>query len=283
MTTARKRTTSTTAKSGLTAAVELITPAQAQKWLDDHNPENRPLNRHTVEEIADSILKDEWALNGQTISFDTDGNLQNGQHRLAAVVRSETPVEVLVVRGVAPEARPTVDVGRKRTVADEFAIRGENDPKTAASILMMVKKVDITGGRGRNVALTTVDAIRLLDENPDIREAAALAQVRRTNIDMPASVVGYCTMHFRRVNVELDHEFWDVFVNAQFDGGNDPRFILQKTMNRLAKDQNFSTGAFANKVYQAALTIKAWNAFRAERSISLLKYVPRNEPFPTAS
>lgn len=268
--------------SGITATVETITPAQAQKWLENNNPENRPLNRHAIETLSDSILNGEWALNGQTISFDTNNVLQNGQTRLSAIVRADTAVEVLVVRGVAPEARPTVDVGRKRTVADEFTIRGEDNPKTAASILMMIKKIDIPSGRGRNVALTTVDAIRLLDEYPDVREASALAVARRTSIDIPPSVIGYCTMHFRRLDKALDNEFWDVFLNAQFEGANDPRFVLQKTMNRLAKDTAFSTGAFVNKVYQAALTIKAWNAYHQERSIALLKYVPKNESFPTA-
>src|SRR4051812_25539667 len=102
--TTRKRATTVKPTSSITSEVELITPEIAERWLENNNPENRPLNRHAIEEIADQITAGDWALNGQTISFDTNDVLQNGQTRLSAIVRAGTAVEVLVVRGVAPSA-----------------------------------------------------------------------------------------------------------------------------------------------------------------------------------
>lgn len=285
MTTARKRGGTATPpltprKDGFHAVVEKITPEAAQLVLDTRNEHNRTINRHHVETISDEIKNDDYAgLNGQTISFDWNGNLHDGQQRLAAIARSGIPIEALVVYGVDPDTRPTVDVGRKRTVANELEMRGEDNAKTIASILMMKRKIE-GPGTGKNVVLTSVEAIKMLDATPDVRAAAAQTVQIQREIDMPASVIGYCKLRFREVSIESDTTFWDVFSTGLYDGQNDPRWVLSRTLTRLAKDQTFSTGAFQNKVYQAALTIKAWNAFREDRGVTILRYVAGKENFP---
>lgn len=278
----RKKTTlqADPKRKGVYAEVELVTPERAAEILEKFNPENRNLNRHQIETISDAIVADEWMLNGQTIGFDWNGMLQNGQQRLSAIVRAEKPAEVLVVYNLDPKSRATVDIGRKRTVADEFMMRGEANPIALAAILMMKKRIELQG-RGRNVALTTIEAIKLLDQYPNVREAAELAQARRSDIEMPASVIGYCTLNFRELSIEQDNRFWDVFASGLFDGSGDPRFVYQRTIQRLARDRNFSTGVFTNKIALAALTTKAWNAFRADREIKVIRWL-RNESFPKA-
>lgn len=286
MTTPRKKALTPTKgliakKAGIYAEVEKITPDMAQAVLDTRNVDNRPINRHQVETIADQILSNEFTINGQTVSFDTNNNLHDGQQRLSAIARAGVTVEALVVYNIDPATRPTVDVGRKRTVADEFTMRGEKNSITQAAILMMLKRIEMPGS-GRNVVLTTVEAIKLLDENPRVREAAELAIQYRVELSIPSSVIGYCMMKFRDLSVDDDTTFWEVFSTGMFDGPGDPRFVLQKTLARLARNSTFSTSAFSSKVYLAAIIIKAWNAYREGREIQLLRYSPKVENFPEA-
>jgi hypothetical protein len=98
----------------MTTSVETITPDLAAHLLETANKHNRAINARHVANLARMIEKGEWLLSGQTISFDGNGRLIDGQHRLLAVVKANTPATFLVVRGVASEAFAVVDVGKKR-------------------------------------------------------------------------------------------------------------------------------------------------------------------------
>ena len=64
-----------------------LTPEQAQYILDFHNKDNRKLSKSQVTRITRSIENDNWLLDGQPITFNVDGNLTEGQHRLSAIVK----------------------------------------------------------------------------------------------------------------------------------------------------------------------------------------------------
>lgn len=262
----------------VTANVEQITPDTALEMLD-LNKVNRNINRHHVLTLAGAMERGEWHLNGQSISFDSNGVLQDGQHRLMAVVKSQTTVPMLVVRNVDPEARPTVDVGRKRTVADELTMRGEKNAGTLGAIMMMIRRVEKTGGQGLNVVLTTVQAVEQVNDDPQLRLAAAKAEYLRGHVLAPASVLGYAHYKFAGVDAGAAEKFWEPFITGQFSGPKDPRFVLQRTLARLAADRNFSTGNFGNKIFMAALVVRAWNAWRKGHEVSYLRWT-KGQEFP---
>jgi len=71
---------------------DLISPKQAAAWLSK-NPYNRPLKESLVAEYARKMEAGEWKEKGGIPIWVTeDGELINGQHRLAAVVRFGRPV-----------------------------------------------------------------------------------------------------------------------------------------------------------------------------------------------
>lgn len=93
---------------GLDITVEIITPAEAQAYLDN-NAKHRPIKEKKVAEYMAEMQNGQWRLNGKTICFDTTGRLLNGQHRLSAVVRSGVPLTTVVVRGLDPSLVPAKD------------------------------------------------------------------------------------------------------------------------------------------------------------------------------
>ena len=64
-----------------------ITPAVAADWLGKSN-NVRGLNPHRARELALQMESNDWELNGESIKFDTKGDLVDGQHRLKACVMS---------------------------------------------------------------------------------------------------------------------------------------------------------------------------------------------------
>jgi hypothetical protein len=71
-----------------------------------------------------------WSLTGQGISFDVDGNLLDGQHRLAAVVRSGVTISMIVLWDLPENVNKslktidTFDIGRKRALGEQLGING---------------------------------------------------------------------------------------------------------------------------------------------------------------
>jgi restriction endonuclease len=88
---------------GLDVSVEVITPEQAQAYLNN-NHKHREIKVSKVEKLAGAMMNEAWELNGKTIVFDADGVLLNGQHRLAAAVLANKSITTLVVRGIKKEA-----------------------------------------------------------------------------------------------------------------------------------------------------------------------------------
>ena len=103
--------------------IETITPQIAELMLEK-NTSNRSLSAKRVKALSRSISSGEWELNGDSIRFDTNGVLLDGQHRLAAIADSGISVKSLVVTGIRPTAFDTIDQGMKRTSAQILAMQG---------------------------------------------------------------------------------------------------------------------------------------------------------------
>ena len=72
--------------------------------LNYHNFDNRKFSNSQINNIYKSVSLSGWLLDGQPITFNVDGNLTEGQHRLAAIVRENNPdktYRVVLVTGVA--------------------------------------------------------------------------------------------------------------------------------------------------------------------------------------
>ena len=110
--------------AGVTVQIMRITPAIARQMLE-RNKKNRPLNTLHVKNMKDMFLAGDMILNGETIIFDVDGNMLNGQHRLHGCVESGVAWDAIVVRGIDPDAFRTLDSGKKRTTGDTLALCGE--------------------------------------------------------------------------------------------------------------------------------------------------------------
>ncbi len=112
--------------------IEHITPAKATEYLK-RNKINRPRREMLVEQYALDMRKGHWLFNHQGIAFDENGNLLDGQHRLAAIALSGVTIPILVTTGL-PQCvenglkiftMDTVDGGKKRSIGDQFTLHGQ--------------------------------------------------------------------------------------------------------------------------------------------------------------
>lgn len=101
--------------------IEKITPEVAYGYLD-RNTHNRKVSDSVVQRFAKMMREGKWNLTHQGIAFNTEGVLSDGQHRLWAVIESGKTVEMMVTRGVEPEAMLAIDQNYARTTVDSINI-----------------------------------------------------------------------------------------------------------------------------------------------------------------
>lgn len=115
----------------MTFELETIDREKAQEYIGK-NIGNRPPSKAHLDLLIGRQSRGEWKTNGDSIRFDTEGNLRDGQHRLHMVMLTGTPIEAVVIRNVDPDAFVTMDTGKNRTITDVLSIRKEPNPKYLA-------------------------------------------------------------------------------------------------------------------------------------------------------
>lgn len=117
----------------------LITPDQASIILKRNNTNNRSVSRRRVELWKRTINKGSWRLSNDMITFDKEGVLSNGQHRLLAVVETGKSVEVFIGFGV--NNFMGMDTGKARSVVDNAHIFDDCDERLRDKNMSIIHKI----------------------------------------------------------------------------------------------------------------------------------------------
>ena len=119
-------------QSGVFSELATITPDIARHLLE-YNVDNRRVKKALVDQIASDIKNNLWQVNGEAIIVAKDGQLNDGQHRLNAVIEANKPVKTIIIFGVDRSSRLTVDMGAARSTGDFLGMNGvKHGPKAAA-------------------------------------------------------------------------------------------------------------------------------------------------------
>jgi hypothetical protein len=113
-----------------------ITPSMAEHYLSK-NVLNRTISRQLVDKYAHDMENNNWVLNHQGIAFYEDGSIADGQHRLLGIIKSRKAIQMLVTTGLKKPSAITIDVGRKRSMADGIKIGELSDWITQRHISLM--------------------------------------------------------------------------------------------------------------------------------------------------
>jgi len=245
---------------------QLITPSVASDMLDRNN-RNRPVSKPHVAFLANEMKTGRWETNGDAIRFDTDDNLLDGQHRLLAVIDSGVAIRQLVVTGISPSAFATIDGGaRLRRGADVLAIACPGTPNvtTVAAALALIDKY-MTGRMEQSVRYTNRDILNLHAKYPDVASSVVHSSALRRI--MSASLSCALNYLFSQTNEPDAADFFAALADGSDLYPGNPILLLRERLiaNKLGKAKLPTT-------YVAALTIKAWNAWRKGASMKTLKY-----------
>lgn len=246
-----------------------VTPEMASRLLE-LNVDNRPLRmegQRSVRSYAESMSRGEWTINGQNIVVSCDGRLNDGQHRLSAVVVAGHPVRMGFVFGVSRESRNTVDQGVKRTPGHILAMRGEKDSNHLGAALRFLAQIDGTK------ELTPDQLIAMLEKHPRMRDAVPPGRriSRRYSLGSAPVIVAYY------VCASVDRALADRLADTIATGvgitsKSDPAHQL---MQRYMAHLNDRKGKGLSSEEQYAFFVKTFNNLRSGRIVDHLRYRER--------
>lgn len=259
----------------LASEVIQITPELAEWLITYRNSHNRPVRKTRVETFRRIIESGRWQLLSQGISFRKDGTLNNGQHRLHAIMAAGRAVPVMCVFGESDNAFGVIDTQSPRSAGDCISIEGI---PAGAGLAASARIVMSFNAKARNGLFDNSDVIEFTHSNPDFTELE------------PRSVTNQARAKFKRCSFGGIHAaYYLIAKNTVRDAGEVSRFwdhlingAPAKSSIHLLRDaflRGEMRGGQAGGLRVAVCIIIAWNAWVKKRTPRKIDW-NRSDPLP---
>lgn len=202
--------------------IEKITPDMAKKYLETNIKNNRSINISRVNEFIKIIKNGDFKTTNQGIAFDADGRLLDGQHRLLAIAESETPVDMVVARGVEKEALWAIDSGMRRSTSQYIGMMGSATYMRQNHVIAAVRMIYLisTNNSNHNISMNSKDIYDWELKHPNITKTMADLRSMHNSISSGAVLSAYIVSLANGISVEQIFDFADVISHNNTIGKN---------------------------------------------------------------
>lgn len=251
------------------ASFQVVTPEIAQKWLEVHNYGNRAISERVVEKYARAMASGQWVQDGNSIAFDINGHLVNGQHRLSAIVASGVSVSLLIVRGVPVESFATTDTGAPRTGANVVTIAGKlNANLLTATTRMLLSLRDRAFFRQSFPSYSPMELLHAINAVPQIEHFVQLVPGRFNALRklLPQTTIAVSLLITFELNPAMAETFWNAFATGI--GLNDGSPVAALRARCIADSTKTKIKTY--RYFWLSLVFSAWRAYTRGESLSRL-------------
>lgn len=263
----------------------LVTPELAAKLLN-LNTANRPIRTAEVDLWKEVIERGAWHYTHQGIAIDSDGVLQDGQHRLSAVVKSGVSVTLQISVGMPPENFNAIDNGLRRTFGDVAFKFGFLNPSKVGSVARMLLIYNEYPMRQFSSKVNNAEVAEFLSRSFKgselmvgekvhlaVNEAQTHWQYYRINTTAFATVVFKLWELLGEDDLKVN-EFLEGLRSGANLSDEDSRLALRRVVQ---SPTNKSPRTATNHL---ALTVKAFNRFVQDKPTKVLAYRSKVEDMP---
>lgn len=258
---------------------EWVTPDLARTYLEA-NTRNRNLRKPYVAHLASLIQSGEFFPCVGSISFDTDGRLIDGQHRLSAIVMANAPVKLIVVRNAQTEAQAIIDTGNRRQNADWLTMRNIKYAKLAAAAIKVVldyrDNPEMDFKRDIKKSRSALEIERFYHDNPGIAESVECA-VKLRHL-MFESVAAFTHYTLGAIDSTGRDYFFSKLETPDHISADSPIMVLRASLERFRYEKRdtyhrYRTHAEISRIFHA------WNLWRTGKTVKRLT-IPAEFPKP---
>jgi hypothetical protein len=267
------------AQQGAQYEIVLVTPSLANEWLN-FNTNNRRINPQAVAKLVSDIRNGRWQNNGESIKFDRENRLIDGQHRLLAIIASGISLRLLVVTNLEPGSQQTIDIGVSRTsgqIAGMLGVANAHELAALAHVLLRYERsrdviwnASASATKTEIVEFVTREASNLNRANSFGNQARRAARIKS---------VPYSLLAFHVLN-KYDEGTWMKWHDRIVDGvglsQTDARLVLR---NQSMRRDSARQGSWPQQE-MIGWVIKAWNAYVTNRPIKALIFRKDELPMP---
>jgi hypothetical protein len=158
-------------KTKLEVQLVNVTPEVARNYLRS-NKKNRKVSDKQIRFLVKEMLAGRFLENGESIVFDTNGELKDGQHRLMAIIKSGTWHRIPVVTGVEPKSMATFDTGKSRSAGDVLTLNGFKYCNVLSGLISSINKFGLkkskagqNRGESKDEGLTNQQILNYCSDN----------------------------------------------------------------------------------------------------------------------
>jgi hypothetical protein len=236
--------------------------------------QNRTLRTVYVNLYVRDMSSGNWSVSNDAISFDTNGLLLNGQHRLNAIIQSETTQMFNFAVGLPHDSFSKHDTGRTRTPVDALSIKGTKNSHNAHSACKWLLNFDYFYSKNGSmrVALpkrTNEDILKCEARHPELPSAIlVIKSCLKNGAIAPFGVLASCYYLFREKNETQAEAFFKTLA------GHDANvhWALQCRNKMLQWSAHRPPGGAFRDNDCARLLVTAWNKMRSNETITKLMF-----------
>lgn len=251
--------------------VKTITPAMAEVILSN-NPNNRGVREIKLMQITSDMKSGRWAMNGEAIIIAKTGELNDGQHRLQAIIDAKVSLPMLFVFGVDRETRTTLDQGASRSAGDYLHMEGTPNSMQVSAVARMLIGYKRAKGEsfGRRGAISASEVMSVARNNREIMTAVRWGYNHYSRMKKLASVsvMAFCYVVLLSQDTRDGLAFMEQLVSGEDLKLGD---AIMTARDRLL---NLEQRSDVNRV---EIILRAWNAYREKRT---MRTIPLHGRFP---
>jgi hypothetical protein len=260
----------------------LITPKLAKELLLNNNS-NRRVTTETVNLYANDMCEGRWKEDtAEFIKIAEDGDILDGQHRLLAIIESDTCINFQIAFGVSKSVFDVLDTGKVRSSADVFSIQKIDNFTVISAIVkgyIIVSKSNKTNlhKSSKSQKLTNTIILEEYRKRPEFwQQVASFSQKGYKNFAhiLPQSIIGILYSYFYDISPEDARSF----INQLCSGDAISNSSISVLRQALLKDKiSQRKMQFQDKF---AIIIKTWNAVRLGKNYRIMKFDKNVENMP---
>ena len=251
-----------------------VTPEMAYQYLK-YNVKNRHLTKPIILAYANDMINGRWKFTSQMITFDKDGILIDGQHRLAAVVKSKTTQKFLIARGGEhTDLFKNYDLGKKRNAGDALSVNGVKNHISVAAIIrkqlqLRFNHKSLDGGGARAV-IGIEDVYSLYykyNELYDEITSFSLTYSKKLKL-YQASFIGGVIANLiidKKHDEDIVYSFFKILLTSSNISVSVITALRLKILNASLNNQELSAK------FKLAFLKKAWNCYVQNKDVKILR------------
>jgi hypothetical protein len=233
-----------------------------------YNTGNRKINKRKLQQLVDQMSRGEFINTGEPIIISREGVLNDGQHRLQAVVGADVEVDMDVRFGISRDAFRVTDTGASRTPGDVLTIMGAHSGGQVSSTVRLLLLYERGLPDSIRSFVSHEEIARAFERWDDVQDVVAAVNAHAFPKAV-RSIPLYATAFLAsRTPAKAKLETWLDAVATGLDVGRDhPAYQLRERLLR-----RIPAATREGLMERFALMVKSWNLFAKGDTVPMREF-----------